>query len=164
MPNWCLNKLTIEHEEKSKIEEFLQAYNEGKTCEHYLPTPKDENGELIEGNDRTMPDWYEYRLNNWGTKWDFGIDKSPFAGASKPDVSEDGKSVKVEFDSAWSPPTAFYQHLITLGYDVYATYWEPGMAFCGIWDNGCENYIDYGSDTTKIPKELWDDYDMVEFM
>ena len=57
MPNWCLNKLTISHEDRSKVMEFVHAYKEGKVCEHYLPRPEDQ-------------DWYEWNISNWGTKWD----------------------------------------------------------------------------------------------
>jgi hypothetical protein len=39
--------------------EFVLAYKEGKVCEHYLPVPKDEKGELI--TDESNPDyWYNW--------------------------------------------------------------------------------------------------------
>ena len=40
MPNWCLNRLTIEHDDVEKVNEFVEAYKRMETCEHYLPTPK----------------------------------------------------------------------------------------------------------------------------
>jgi hypothetical protein len=70
--------------------------------------------------------------------------------------------VSCSFDSAWSPPVGLYEKLVDLGYDVKATYWEPGMAFCGIWDNGVDHYVDYQS-KDMIPVALWNEYDMQEF-
>jgi hypothetical protein len=31
-----------------------------------------------------------------------------------------------------------------LGFEVRAYYYEPGMAFAGIWDNGSDDFYDYG--------------------
>jgi hypothetical protein len=55
-----------------------------------------------------------------------------------------------------------YGALFTLGYDVKASYWEPGMAFCGIWHNSFDYYVDYQS-KDMIPVSLWNEYDMAEF-
>jgi len=70
--------------------------------------------------------------------------------------------VSCSFDSAWAPPVGLYEKLFELGYDIKATYWEPGMAFCGIWDNGTDNYVEYTS-KDMIPVALWNEYDMQEF-
>jgi len=45
---------------------------------------------------------------------------------------------------------------------VYATYWEPGLAFCGIYDNGVDDCINYAG-KEDIPDELWDEYGMADF-
>jgi hypothetical protein len=31
-----------------------------------------------------------------------------------------------------------------LGFSIRAMYYEPGMAFAGIWDNGDDEYFEYG--------------------
>jgi len=36
------------------------------------------------------------------------------------------------------------------------------MAFCGIWDNGFDNYMEY-RDHNEIPVGLWNEYNMDEF-
>ena len=151
MPNWCLNNITVEHEDSAMVDRFERAYNEGKTCEEFLPVPKDENGRIFDG-------WYDWCVNNWGTKWDVG-GKPEHHGLKATRV---GNQVSASFDSAWAPPTGLYEKLVELGYNVRATYWEPGMAFCGIWDNGVDNYIEY-SDKDMIPVALWNEYNMDEF-
>lgn len=158
MPNWCLNNLTIEHEDRSKVMGFVHAYKEGKACEHYLPVPKDDKGELI--TDESSPDyWYTWRINNWGTKWDIGSDNNEAYGL-KPTVV--GNQATMSFDSAWSPPIGLYEKLHELGFSVEATYFEPGMAYCGIWKDGEDNYTEYTS-KDMIPKRIWEDYNLDEF-
>ena len=36
MPNWCMNNLTISHDDPAKLQEFVDAYNSGETCNHYF--------------------------------------------------------------------------------------------------------------------------------
>ena len=149
MSNWCMNNLYISHSDPAKLQEFVDAYNSGKTCQHYLPVPKKEDGTVFD-------DWYNWCCNNWGTKWDFGRDEY-----YDPTKIESG-NVVVSFNTAWSPPIQFYEKLVELGYNLRATYWEPGMAFCGIWDNGYDNYVEYTSHD-MIPVALWNEYNMEEF-
>ncbi len=147
MPNWCMNNLYISHSDPAKLQEFVDAYNSGKTCGHYLPCPEGE-------------DWYRWCYNNWGTKWDFGRDEY-----YDPAKIEDGK-VTVSFNTAWSPPIQFYEKLVELDYNVRGSYFEPGMSYCGIWDNGVDNHIEYGGIDDKrdiIPVALWNEYGMDEF-
>jgi len=155
MPNWCMNNLYISHSDPTKLQEFVDAYNSGKTCQHYLPVP-----EGYYEDDGPNPRWYNWCCNNWGTKWDFGKDEY-----YDPAKIEDGKVV-VSFNTAWSPPVQFYEKLVELDYNLRATYFEPGMAYCGIWDNGIDNYIEYGGIDDKrdvIPVALWNEYGMDEF-
>lgn len=159
MPNWCLNNLTISHEDRSKVMEFVHAYKEGRACEHYLPVPKDENGELI--CDEFSPhDWYRWRINNWGTKWDIGSDNNELHGLNPTIVDNEAT---MTFDSAWSPPVGLYTKLHQLGFSVEATYFEPGMAYCGIWHDGDDLYTEYGDDKNLIPVQIWEDYNLSEF-
>ena len=150
MPNWCMNRLTISHADPKMVDRFEKAYNLGKACNEFLPLPEGE-------------DWYEWQISNWGTKWDVGAD----IGTDNEEryglkATRVGNEVCCSFDSAWSPPLGLYGELVDLGYDVKASYWEPGMAFCGIWDNGADHYFDYPS-KTMIPVALWNEFDMAEF-
>ena len=159
MPNWCLNNLTIEHDDRAKVMEFVHAYKEGKVCDHYLPVPRGGNGELI--TDMNHPDyWHTWCSNNWGTKWDIGSDNDEAHGL-KPTVV--GNQATMTFDSAWSPPIGLYRELALRGFRVVASYFEPGMAYCGEWIDNNDNYIEYGDDKTLIPKSIWEDYNLDEF-
>jgi hypothetical protein len=83
--------------------------------------------------------WYEFCTSRWGTKWDVG-------GADCGiELDDDGLGFTASFDSAWSPPTGVYEALVAQGYSVRAYYYESGMAFAGIWDDGCDDcYSDWG--------------------
>ena len=148
MPNWCLNNATISHDDANKLNELLDAYKRGELMEHFLPTPKNENGELDK-------DWYDWRVNNWGTKWDVG---GEYAYADCPDHN----TTVLSFDSAWSPPIEFYSFMKSEhGFDIRASYFEPGMGFCGDWIDGMDNY--YESEWHDFPTHLIEEYNMEEF-
>lgn len=156
MPNWCLNNLTIEHSDPAMVDRFEAAYNRGETCNEFIPEPEN----MGDG-------WYDWRVNNWGAKWDIGADvDSDHEEKYGLKATRVGNQISGSFDSAWSPPIQLYEKLVELGYNVKATYWEPGMGFCGIWDNGDDNYVEYShADKPEevIPVALWNDYNMDEF-
>jgi len=153
MPNWCLNNLTIEHEDGAMVDRFVNAYNAGKACNEFLPMPEG----IGDG-------WYDWCINNWGTKWDIGADvgteKEEWHGLKATRV---GNQVTCSFDSAWAPPVGLYAELDKLGFSVDATYFEPGIGFCGIWHDGDDLYTDYGGDKGLIPVKIWEDYNLGEF-
>lgn len=152
MPNWCLNKLTVSHDDPAMMERFVKAYNEGKLCNEFLPMPED-IGDL----------WYDWRVDNWGTKWDVGADigteKEEWYGLKATVVDNEATC---SFDSAWAPPVPVYHELVELGYRVHASYFEPGMCFCGIYNDGHDNYIEY-TDHDMIPVAIWNEYNLDEF-
>lgn len=136
------------------LDRFVKAYNAGKACGEFLPIPE---GYLED--DR----WYDWCLTNWQTKWDVGADegteKEEWHGLKATVV---GNQATMSFDSAWSPPVGLYDKLHELGFSVEATYFEPGMAYCGIWKDGEDNYTEYTS-KDMIPKRIWEDYNLDEF-
>ena len=152
MPNWCMNKLTVEHADSSMVDRFEDAYNAGTVCNKFIPVPED----IGDG-------WWGFCVNNWGTKWDIGAD----IGTDKEEryglkATRVGNQVSCSFDSAWSPPLGLYEKLVELGYKVEASYFEPGMSFCGIWDNGDDLYTQY-HDKGMIPVRVWEDFDCGAF-
>ena len=153
MPNWCLNRLTIEHDDIEKVKEFVEAYKRMETCEHYLPTPKRDDGQLSD-------DWWDYRVNNWGTKWDFGSGVNEIHGLH-PTVVDN--QATMSFDTAWSPPIGLYERLQLLGFKVEATYFEPGISFCGRWIDGEDQYYEGDGDYTHWPLDLIEEYNMDEW-
>jgi len=51
------------------------------------------------------------------------------------------------------------EKLCDLGFSVRLMYYEPGMAFCGIWEDGSDDYYDIGGMTSEqvlddVPEEL----------
>ena len=148
MPNWCMNNLTISHNDSEKVREFVEAYKSGSTIEHYLPTPKNEDGSLDD-------DWWEYRMSNWGTKWDIGGEDQFII------VKRDENKVICSYDTAWAPPLGLYERLVELGFEVEASYFEPGMGFAGRWIDGNDQYYEGG--LMDFPQDLVKEYDMHEF-
>ena len=145
MPNWCSNQATI-HGTKEQILALAGAYERGGVIENYLPTPRDpdDQSRLI-GEDDTFQNknsWYHWRLDNWGTKWDFG--KTPYTPDEECDwqVDEEGYGyVHLRFDTAWNPPLGLYEALNKLDMTVEAYFFEPCGAFCGQWSNPVEGIV-----------------------
>lgn len=163
MPNWCNNTLELAHEDPAMIERARKAFADGRLLDEFIPVPKslhivagrvgaDDNPEQIalEAAEKSNREkfgyatWYDFCVNEWGTKWDVGGNDY-----NEPTISEDGKSMTACFDSAWSPPCQAYEKLMDLGFEVRAYYYEPGMAFAGIWDNGDDQFYEYGGYTSE---------------
>jgi len=145
MPNWCSNQATI-HGTKEQILELVGAYERGGVIENYLPTPRDPETDMMIGEGDTFQNknsWYYWRINNWGTKWDFG--KTEYTPDEECDwqVDEMGYGVvNLKFDTAWNPPLGLYEALNKLDMTVEAYYFEPDMKFCGQWSNPVEGIVD----------------------
>jgi hypothetical protein len=123
MPNWCMNNVTISHEDPEMMKKFEQGVKEGTLFETLLPLPTKNN------------EWdYGTAIEYWGTKWD--VSNGDFS------LDENGKSGCGGFDTAWGPPTEAYEKLKELGFDIDATYLETGMCFAGRWtnDTGDDSY------------------------
>jgi hypothetical protein len=91
-------------------------------------------------------DWYDWNVQNWGTKWDVELDNVQRV---------DENTLTARFDSAWAPPIEAYQALEKLGFEIEAKYYEPGMAFCGTYDAEYgENTIVIGGETSDTVREL----------
>lgn len=112
-------------------------------------------------------DWYSWRIDEWGTKWDVGKD----AGVRKLAFRKGATSVTLSFDSAWSPPIAFYAKMHDqLGFDITAYYFEPGVGFCGMWRNGTTTEFDLANAQTKedikntIPQKIIKMFSLLQFV
>jgi hypothetical protein len=103
--------------------------------------------------------WYDYCVGEWGTKWDTGEQGNT-------DISPDGRILHTGYDTAWSPPIAAYEKLLELGFRVKAMYFEPGMGFAGIWEDGIDDcYSDWGDSNgakATLPTELDDCFGISE--
>ena len=164
MPNWCNNSVEIRHEDPAMIERVREAFNKGALLNEFIPVPEslhivagsvgdpDEQKKLIEDTERNLAthgygNWYDFCVNEWGTKWDIGADGNPA-------VDIPG-GLSLGFESAWAPPTTAYAKLEELGFSIRAMYYEPGMAFAGIYEDGMDDYYEYGGlDSAGIAEEL----------
>ena len=154
-----MNRLTIEHDDVEKVNDFVEAYKRGEACDHYLPVPRDENGELI--TDEKHPDyWYDWCVANWGTKWDIGSENGEMHGLH-PTVVDN--QATMSFDSAWDPPIGLYGRLQELGFKVDASYFEPGIGFAGRWIDGDDQYHEATGSYKDFPQSLIHEYNMDEF-
>lgn len=171
MPNWCNNTVELYHKDPAMLERARNGFNDGRLLNEFLPVPEDlqivagrvgsdedpEQIKLVEAEQRNLglygaKNWYDWCVTNWGTKWDVGGD-----GAEAQDIPG---GLMLSFDSAWSPPVNAYERLMELGFEIRAMYYEPGMAFAGIWDNGDDDFYEYGGmDSKQIAEELPEELD-----
>ena len=155
MPNWCNNYLVLEHDDPAMIERAKKAFADGRLLDEFVPVPKDlhvvagrvgndEDPEQIKLEEDTArniathgyANWYDYCVNEWGTKWD--------VGGEGDQATEDGpNAIRMNFDSAWAPPVPAMQKFQDLGFKVKLVYWESGMCFCGLYDENGDDYFDY---------------------
>lgn len=147
MPNWCDNTLEVTHTDPKMIERLMDAFNDARLCEEFIPSP---NGEWS----------WDFAVNNWGTKWDVGGDDG-YAESTQ-------TSASMSFQSAWSPPMGLYPVLESLGFTVKAMYYEPGMAFAGVYQDGHDECypLDGTSDEVRnlIPEDLDQAFGITESM
>ena len=151
MPNWCNNSVEIYHEDPAMIERVREAFNKGALLNEFIPVPADlhivagsvpvaEEAEhkLKEEFNRIThgyTNWYDFCVNEWGTKWDIGADGNP--------AQDIPGGLMLGFESAWAPPCGAYEKLTEQGFRIRAMYYEPGMAFAGVWEDGIDSYYEY---------------------
>jgi hypothetical protein len=181
MPNWCNNTLELQHEDPAMIERAKAAFADGRLLDEFVPVPKSLHIVAGRVGDDTDPKqieleaqekanleahgystWYDFCVNEWGTKWDIGGDGM--------EPHDDGPNrTTLAFDSAWAPPTAAMDKLMDMGFSVRLYYYEPGMCFAGIYDENGDDYYDLGGMTSdqvaeEVPSELDEMFGISETM
>jgi len=174
MPNWCNNTISIKGStdtlkplwDEAQKTGLLNAIKpmpealEGTTS----PAPKEGKPQpLVDGYDN----WYDWRVANWGTKWEVDTEGLEFT-----DNGDGTSEIHGWFDSAWAPPIEAYQQFADDfdGCYLEAFYDEPGMCFVGCWDSdGGDDYYEYSNSTAgtindDIPKYLVDEFGLDERM
>jgi len=164
MPNWCNNTVEIYHEDPAMLERVRRGFDAGGLFGELIPVPEDLQitaGFLGNGDEQKQLElkeaanlekhgyrnWYDYCVNEWGTKWDVGADGQP--------AQDIPGGLMLSFDSAWSPPIGAYEKLTDMGFRIRAMYYEGGMAFAGVWDDGSDDYYEYGGmSSDEIAKTL----------
>jgi len=125
MPNWVSNQINI-----SGTPEAIEAFVQKAGAEHeapkgysreddvfkfwnFIPVPKElfdeyyPNGEgrlSMDDQKRNPNNWYDWNINNWGTKWE----------ACRSDVYRDNPGeVAFTFDTAWAPPEPVFAAMVS---------------------------------------------------
>lgn len=180
MPNWCDNSVILSHDDPKMIKRAVKAFKKGEFLSEFIPVPKalteviagsygDEDKQAAleaatEYNRATYGygNWYDFSVGEWGTKWDVG---SNGGGVDQLDAN----SVRLIFESAWSPPVQAYYKLVELGFNVEAKYYEPGAAFAGWFYDGNDDSYDLSGMTAEqakeeLPQELDEEFGISENM
>ena len=171
MPNYCNNYIELAHEDPEMINRACAAMARDEFLNEFIPVPEDLKivsgrvGADDDENQRALvaqqesnlakhgyKDWYDWCVNEWGTKWDTGTQGYEV----KPE--SDGRMC-IGFDTAWSPPIQAMEKLCDLGFSVRLMYYEPGMGFCGIWEDRDDDYYDISGMSSQqviddVPEEL----------
>jgi hypothetical protein len=176
MPNWCNNTIYISHDDAAMMKKFQKAWNEGHVMSNFIPIPQELKDTVAGFCGKDTPEqlelekkeasnlakygyknWYDYAVREWGTKWDFGNDDQ-----SSGEIDDDQLSgeVIVTFCSAWSPPIGGYEKLAELGFYIKALYFEPGMNFCGIWDDRSDEFYDIEGNSEWVMQNIPDLIDL----
>ena len=175
MPNWCDNQITItgpnsviDKIEKIVKEESDDAKNGLLQFLHPMPkelldteagpiakTKAEKNARQARKLEFGAENWYDWRVNNWGTKWEvcefYGVDRQHL------NDSPDESTISFAFSSAWSPPIGAYEQFLSDNDNcsLKAWYYEGGCDFMGCWDNGDDECLapsDY-----KSTDDFWQD-------
>ena len=67
MPNWCENRVCFKHSDPTKLAELDAALRDGNALQYLHPMPGELEGTTAPSD---TPNWYDWCVNNWGTKWD----------------------------------------------------------------------------------------------
>ena len=95
-------------------------------------------------------DWYDWNVENWGTKcdaYDFG----------EPDFDDNTNTILLTFYTAWSPPIPIFEKLAQDGWVISAKYIDEGYGFIGQYNNEHSN-LSY--DIDDAPYDLLDEFDV----
>ena len=141
MPNHCYQSVYLAGDPK-EIDRLYEAVKEQKFLNAVIPEPSnlfhgalgEEERKMCEAQDR--PNWYDWRNENWLTKWD--ICEAEIV--EKPQDS-DHYPVPVKYFSfrcwtAWAPPIPVWKKLHEMGFDISADYQDEGSMFEGQFFEG----------------------------
>jgi hypothetical protein len=170
MPNWCSNYISVRGTNSAEVKRLADAFDAGELCQSVIPVPEDlqivagrvsdpvEQAELERKTRENLEkygagNWYDFCVGKWGTKWDVSVH-------TECDRDDDGLGFNGSFDSAWSPPMGIVEKLMADGYEVTLYYYEPGMAYVGKYEDGCDDYYDLsGLDSSTVTAAIGNELD-----
>jgi hypothetical protein len=88
--------------------------------------------------------WYDWCVNNWGTKWNAGGDNDAMQVDYDEDVGDQGTAL-FQFDTAWAPPLGVLEKLMDTHPElsIECRYHEPGVGFFGVWTDGSDRCYEF---------------------
>ena len=151
MPNWVYNVVKVMGNDKEAIVEFLKQHIKDNLFDFntIIPEPEDEQscpreynfnknngrfggkGTLESTPDREWFNWYDWRIDNWGTKWNSGGGQYfDYDGILK---SEGYIEIAIHFQTAWSMPMPVLKKLLEMHPELYVTveYYSTENGECG---------------------------------
>jgi len=133
MPNHCEQQVTITGPRAliSQIEDNLNC-KEARFCDLISPMPFEMWIAPDQGN---VGAWYEWRNENWGTKWDVCEVEIETA---RTEMSPDKRTLEFRCWTAWAPPIPIWDRLVDLGCKVDADYQDEGGMFEGTYKDGLD--------------------------
>ena len=152
MPNHCYQVYYIEGPRK-RIEFLYNAVKEQKFLSAVVPEPSDmfrgplgdEEREMCEAEGR--PNWYDWRNDNWNTKWDIYDAEitQEITDLPKESAKYNKKISYFQFSccTAWAPPTPVWDKLSSTQSGLYVKlnvdYEDEGGMFAGCYKDGKDN-------------------------
>ena len=143
MPNHCHNRVTFYSANTEDVAKLKKIFTDENTFTQIIPEPDwpntpNKEGELpkqpaddnpfhmsfFESTGRADQRWYDWRIQNWDTKWD---------AYDVVVTDDDPESVEIEFNTAWSPPEAICSAIREQYPDVSVSWFydEPGCEIAG---------------------------------
>lgn len=143
MPNWCENKIVIigKNDVIQPMVDILAETIDGeaKFFEYFIPTPPEMLQESAPARDEETiklfmqkygaKDWYDWRVRNWGIKWDIAYACDIEVQFGDNDVC----CLSFSCQTPWSPPEEGLGTLSAMFPNTYfyCEFFEPGMGFQG---------------------------------
>jgi hypothetical protein len=177
MPNWCENKMTVRHTDPYMLKRARDAWMKHEFLNEFIPIPHELKivsgrvgaddapdqvllvAQQVSNKDKYgYTDWYTFSVNEWGTKWDIGYHKDE----DNAPYNENQAEFTVRYNSAWSPPEAACFKLVAMGFDITNYYYEPGMGFCGVFEDGTDTTYSTGQAPEEIQEQFGFDVPVIE--
>lgn len=150
MPNWFNFTIDVNGSKKD-VEEFVNNVQGSKKHDteelefdfnHFIPQPDNLFKESI-GSDKKkelygqgIPNWYDWNIDNWGTKWNANCDERDIYYSSEKDVS----AVRYDLSTAWADPRPVLHKMIEMYPQLHFTIeGEEDSTEYGIYINTSED-------------------------
>ena len=167
MPNYCSNYISVRGKNSAEflVKRLADAFDAGELCQAVIPVPeilRDTTSPTQPGDEAAaeqrqaetgFSNWYDFCVNRWGTKWDI-------SSQAECERDEDGLGFNGTFDTAWAPPMGVVEQMVEDGLEVTLYYYESGMAYCGKYEDGSDDYYEYsGENSSSVRSAIGDELD-----